>query len=72
MTTLNRHDAGQLLDYALRLRLAGHSVRQSALKKRFLKRATTIEKRALLLLSTDHKFESILPLGGTSQERVTS
>jgi len=56
MSSLNRHDAGQLLDYALRLRLAGHSVGHADLKKPFIRRAKAVEKRALLLLGADSKF----------------
>jgi len=61
MSHLDRHDAGQLLDYALRLRLAGHAVKGTKAKKPFLRRAKTLEKRALLLLGSTARFEAVLP-----------
>jgi len=61
MSSLDRHDAGQLLDYALRLRLAGHSIGNAELGKPFIRRAKALEKRALLLLGADTKFKASLP-----------
>ena len=61
MSTLNRHDASQLLDYALRLRLAGHAIKHQDTKKQFVRRAKALEKRALLLLGDDARFETKLP-----------
>jgi len=61
MSPLDHHDAGKLLDYALRLRLAGHSIGDAAARKRFIRRARTVEKRALLLLGADSGFGAALP-----------
>lgn len=60
MASLDRHDAGQLLDLALRLRLAGHQLKGANAKNPFLRRARVLEKRALQLLSADRRFETSL------------
>jgi hypothetical protein len=61
MSSLDRHEAGKLLDYALRLRLAGHSIKDVEARKSFIRRAKTLEKRALLLLGADTGFQASLP-----------
>ena len=61
MSSLDRHDAGQLLDLALRLRLAGHQLKGANARNSFIRQAKTLERRALQLLSDNRRFEASLP-----------
>jgi len=61
MSSLDRHDAGQLLDLALRLRLAGHQLKGANARNSLIRQAKTLERRALQLLSDNRRFEASLP-----------